>query len=307
VTGPALDIRDLSIVYRTPAGDVRAVHEVNLALNAGEIVGLVGESGSGKSVLSYAISGLLDPGARIVGGEIRWRGVPIGPIRERRTTRAAVVQIFQNPRASLNPIRPIGRQLSDVTGKDRVVPLLESVRLDASKARNYPFELSGGQCQRVGIALALACEPELLIADEPTTGLDVTTEAAIMKLIAELSRTRGMATLLVTHNLPLATAHCRRIVVMHAGQIVESAPVATLTGAPRHPYSAELLAATPQHADKPDDLHVIRGQLPDLAAPLLPCRFATRCGRHQSDCDATSPPLSLVAPNHFVACRHPLC
>jgi peptide/nickel transport system ATP-binding protein len=116
-----------------------------------------------------------------------------------------------------------------------------------------------------------------------------------------------MATLLVTHNLPLATAYCHRIVVMHAGQIVESAPVATLTGAPRHPYSAELLAATPQHADKPDDLHVIQGQLPDLAAPLLPCRFATRCGRHQSDCDATPPPLSPVAPDHFVACRHPLC
>ena len=302
-----LAVDKLSVHFPTRRGIVQALDRVSLAVEPGEIVGLVGESGSGKSVLSYAISGLLDPGARIVGGEIRWRGVPIGPIREHRTTRAAVVQIFQNPRASLNPIRPIGRQLSDVAGKDRVVPLLESVRLDSSKARNYPFELSGGQCQRVGIALALACEPELLIADEPTTGLDVTTEATIMNLIADLSRTRGMATLLVTHNLPLATAHCRRIVVMHAGQIVESAPVATLTGAPRHPYSAELLAATPQHADKPDDLHVIRGQLPDLAAPLLPCRFATRCGRHQSDCDATSPPLSLVAPDHFVACRHPLC
>jgi peptide/nickel transport system ATP-binding protein len=135
----------------------------------------------------------------------------------------------------------------------------------------------------------------------------VTTEAAIMKLIADLSRTRSMATLLLTHNLPLATAHCHRIVVMHAGQIVESAPVATLISAPRHPYSAELLAATPQHADRPDDLHVIQGQLPDLTAPLLPCRFATRCERRQPDCDATPPPLSPVASDHFVACRHPLC
>ena len=195
-----------------------------------------------------------------------------------------------------------------MAGKDRVTALLESVRLNASKARNYPFELSGGQCQRVGIALALACEPELLIADEPTTGLDVTTEAAIMKLIADLSRTRGMATLLVTHNLPLATAHCHRIVVMHAGQIVESAPVATLIEAARHPYSAELLAATPQHAGKPDDLHVIQeGQLPDLAGPLLPCRFATRCRKHQPDCDVSPPPLAQVALNHLVACRHPLC
>jgi oligopeptide/dipeptide ABC transporter ATP-binding protein len=302
-----LAVDKLSVHFPTRRGIVHALDRVSLAIEPGEIVGLVGESGSGKSVLSYAISGLLDPGARIVGGEIRWRGAPIAPIREHRTTRAAVVQIFQNPRGSLNPIRAVGRQLSDIAGKDRVAPLLESVRLDASKARNYPFELSGGQCQRVGIALALACEPDLLIADEPTTGLDVTTEAAIMKLIAELSRTRGMATLLVTHNLPLAGAYCHRIVVMHAGQIVESAPVATLIGAPRHPYSAELLAATPQHAGTPDDLHVIQGQLPDLAAPLLPCRFATRCGRHQSDCDAAPPPLSPVAPDHFVACRHPLC
>jgi peptide/nickel transport system ATP-binding protein len=180
-----LVVDKLSVHFRTRRGIVQALDRVSLAIEPGEIVGLVGESGSGKSVLSYAISGLLDAGARVVGGEIRWRGTPIGPIRERRTTRAAVVQIFQNPRASLNPIRAVGRQLSDVAGKDRVVQLLESVRLDPDKARSYPFELSGGQCQRVGIALALACEPELLIADEPTTGLDVTTEAAIMKLIAD--------------------------------------------------------------------------------------------------------------------------
>jgi ABC-type dipeptide/oligopeptide/nickel transport system ATPase component len=220
-----LVVDKLSVHFPTRRGIVQALDRVSLAIEPGEIVGLVGESGSGKSVLSYAISGLLDPGARVVGGEIRWRGMPIGPIRERRATRAAVVQIFQNPRASLNPIRAVGHQLSDVAGKDSVVPLLESVRLDAGKARNYPFELSGGQCQRVGIALALACEPELLIADEPTTGLDVTTEAAIMKLIAELSRTRGMATLLVTHNLPLAVDVASRIVVLNRGRKV--ADVAT--------------------------------------------------------------------------------
>jgi peptide/nickel transport system ATP-binding protein len=297
----------LSIHFPTRQGNVQALDRVSLAMAPGEIVGLVGESGSGKSVLTYAISGLLDPIACVIEGEIRWRGTPIGPIREQRTTRAAIAQIFQNPRSSLNPIRTVGRQLRDVAGKDRVMSLLASVRLDAGKARNYPFELSGGQCQRVGIALALACEPELLLADEPTTGLDVTTEAAVMKLIAELSRTRGMATLLVTHNLPLAAAHCHRIAVIHAGQIVESAPVATLIGAARHPYSAELLAATPQHADKPDDLHVIQGQLPDLAAPLPPCRFASRCCKHQPDCDASPPPLASVDANHLVACRHPLC
>jgi peptide/nickel transport system ATP-binding protein len=201
------------------------------------------------------------------------------------------------------------RKVDEAEGMRQTEDMLRLVGFpDPARAiRTYPFELSGGQCQRVGIALALACEPELLIADEPTTGLDVTTEAAIMKLIADLSRTRSMATLLVTHNLPLAAAHCHRIVVMHAGQIVETAPVATLISTPRHPYSAELLAATPQHADRPDDLHVIRGQLPDLAAPLPPCRFATRCERHQPDCDASPPPLSPVAADHLVACRHPLC
>jgi peptide/nickel transport system ATP-binding protein len=258
-------------------------------------------------VLSYAISGLLDPAARLIGGEIRWRGTPIEPVREHRSMRVPVVQIFQNARASLNPIRTVGRQLRDLAGRDRVQSLLESVRLDPSKAHKYSFELSGGQCQRVGIALALACEPELLIADEPTTGLDVTTEATVMKLLADLSRTRRMATLLVTHNLPLAAAHCHRIAVMHAGQIVESAPVATLTNAARHPYSAELLAATPQHAAGPDDLHVIQGQLPDLASPLPPCRFAARCRKHRPDCDLSAPALTPIAPNHLIACWHPLC
>ncbi len=302
-----LVVDSLSIHFPTRRGIVQVLDRVSLAIEPGEIVGLVGESGSGKSVLSYAISGLLDPGALVVGGEIRWHGEAIAAIRERRTTRSRIAQIFQNARASLNPIRTIGRQVGDVAGKDRVVPLLECVRLDPGKARNYPFELSGGQCQRVGIALALACEPELLIADEPTTGLDVTTEAAIMALIAELSRTRRMATLLVTHNLPLAASYCHRIAVMHAGQIVEIAPVVALTQAARHPYSAELLAATPQHAGKPDDLHVIQGQLPDLAATLPPCQFAARCRNHQPDCDLSPPPLSRAAPGHLVACRHPVC
>ena len=302
-----LAVDNLSIKFPTRRGVVQALDRVSLSVEPGEIVGLVGESGSGKSVLSYAITGLLDRGALHVNGEIRWHGVPISLIREQRQTRAAIVQIFQDPRASLNPIRTIGRQLSDVAGRSHVSPLLDSVGLDTSKAHNFAFELSGGQCQRAGIALALACKPELLVADEPTTGLDVTTEAKVMSLITELSRNRGMATLLVTHNLPLAATHCHRIVVMHAGQIVESAPVATLISAARHPYSAELLTATPQHASRPDDLHVIRGQLPDLSAPLLPCRFAGRCSRHQPDCDLSPPPLTQAGVQHLVACRHPLC
>jgi peptide/nickel transport system ATP-binding protein len=302
-----LAVNGLTVHFATRRGVVRALDRVSLQIAPGEIVGLVGESGSGKSVLSYAISGLLDAAAHIVAGDIRWHDAPIGPTREQRATRAAVAQIFQNPRASLNPIRTIGQQLADVAGKSRVGDLLRSVRLDQEKARNYSFELSGGQCQRVGIALALGCEPELLVADEPTTGLDVTTEAAVMDLIGDLSARRGMATLLVTHNLALAAAHCHRILVMHAGQIVESAPVAVLTSAARHPYTEQLLAAIPQHSASADDLQVIPGQLPDLAGPLMPCRFAKRCQRHAPDCDAAPPPLAAIAPDHLVACRHPLC
>jgi peptide/nickel transport system ATP-binding protein len=302
-----LDVRHLSIEFSTRRGTVKALDRIDLQIVPGEIVGLVGESGSGKSVLSYAISGLLDSSARVAGGEIRWHGNIIGPIRERRTTRAAIAQIFQNPRASLNPIMTIRRQLADVAGEDRVPALLESVRIDPSRGNHYPFELSGGQCQRVGIALALGCEPELLIADEPTTGLDVTTEAAIMTLIRDLSVRRGMATLLVTHNLALAAVHCDRIVVMHAGQIVECAPADRLAYAPMHPYADQLLASVPQHSATAEDLRTVPGLLPDLAGRLPPCRFASRCSRHQIDCDETPPPLTALAPEHFVACRHPLC
>jgi peptide/nickel transport system ATP-binding protein len=295
-----LTVENLSIHFPSRRGEVQALDRVNLAIEPGEIVGLVGESGSGKSVLSYAISGLLDPAARVVGGRILWYGAPIAPIRERRSTRAAVAQIFQNPRASLNPIRTVGRQLQDLAGKAEVRPLLESVRLAAGIGPRYPFELSGGQCQRIGIALALACKPDLLI-------VDVTTEAAVMSLIAELACMQRRATLLVTHNLPLAATHCHRIAVMHAGQIVETAPVARLIAGAQHPYSAELLAATPQHAARAEDLHVIQGRLPDLSAPMPPCRFAMRCKRHEGDCDAAAPLLASAGHDHLVACKHPLC
>src|SRR4029077_5012904 len=291
-----LAVNNLTVHFSTRRGLVRALDRVNLEIAPGEIVGLVGESGSGKSVLSYAISGLLDPAARIVEGNVSWRGNIVGPIREHRTTRAAIAQIFQTPRASLNPIRTIGRKLADEEGKGRVRSLLKSGRIDPEVAGHYPFELSGGQCQRVGIALALGCEPQLLIADEPTTGLDVTTEAAVMVLIGDLAKGRGMATLLVTHNVALAAAHCDRILVMHAGQIVENAPVASLTTAPLHPYTARLLAAIPQYCRTADDLLTVPGLLPDLVGPLPPCRFATRCERREADCDEAPPPLMPRAP-----------
>ena len=302
-----LAVEDLSIHFSTRRGTARVLDRVSLEIAPGEIVGLVGESGSGKSVLSYAVSGLLDPAATIVGGRIGWHGRSIEPRRADRKPKAAIAQIFQSPRASLNPIRTVGRQIADVAGAARIAPLLDSVRLPASIAERYPYELSGGQCQRIGIALALGCDPDLLIADEPTTGLDVLTEAAILDLVGELSIRRGMATLLVTHNLALAAARCQRIVVMHAGQIVESAPSAVLVATARHPYAAKLLATVPQHCRDVGDLSVIAGELPDLTRDLPPCRFSRRCAHHAGDCDAAPPPLLVVATDHRVACLHPLC
>jgi peptide/nickel transport system ATP-binding protein len=226
--------------------------------------------------------------------------------------------IFQNPRTALNPIRQIGKQIADVLvehggfdGKaalTRAVELLAQVKISdpERRAKAYPFELSGGMCQRVMIAMALSCKPAILIADEPTTGLDVTTQATIMELIDEVARAQGMSTLLITHDLALAADHSQRIAVMHAGHVVEVAPSATLLEAPRHPYTQALLAAMPGSVTSLSALSQIPGNLPDLRRPDLPaCRYAERCSRREADCDT---PLTLepLDANHLIACHHPL-
>ena len=205
--------------------------------------------------------------------------------------------IFQHPRTALNPIRPVGKQIGDVLRrhanivradvKDRALALLTQVKIaDPERCYHaYPFELSGGMCQRVLIAMALACTPALLIADEPTTGLDVVTQATIMDLIRELSAQNRMATLFITHDLGLAARYCARIVVMHAGHVVEAAHTKELFGAPRHPYTAKLIAATPRASMRLADLAAIPGNLPDLRAPLHPCRYSARCERYTALCD----------------------
>jgi peptide/nickel transport system ATP-binding protein len=225
--------------------------------------------------------------------------------------------IFQNPRTALNPIRQVGRQIGDVllrhagvsrgAVRSRAVELLAQVQIPDPERRYwaYPFELSGGMCQRVMIALALACGPSLLLADEPTTGLDVTTQAAIMDLIDDLARARRMATLLITHDLGLAALHCERIVVMHAGHVVESAPTAALFANPRHPYTAKLIAATPKPGVSLDELAAIPGGLPDLRGALTACRYSPRCERYAPFCDEPLP-LLVPASGHTVACWKPL-
>lgn len=315
-----LEVDRLAVEFRTRSGTVRALEDVSLALAEGETVGLVGESGSGKSVLSFAAMGIQDPAARITAGSLRFAGQDLlaGKGAAMKALRGReMAMIFQNPRVALNPIRPVGKQIEDVLARHtdlhpaarraRAVECLAEVRIPDPERRYaaYPFELSGGMCQRVMIAIALACKPRLLIADEPTTGLDVTTQAAIMRLISELSAERRMATLLITHDLGLAREYCDRIAVMHAGHIVEVGPTAGLFAAPRHPYTERLIAATPVGAHSLDELAAIDGNLPDLRRDDLPaCRFAERCPQRAAACAA---PLALLPADgtHRVACHLP--
>ena len=328
---PLLDVEGLSLEFRTRSGTVHALEHVNLRLHKGEIVGLVGESGSGKSVLSYAMLGISDAAARITGGRAVFGGLDL--LRADARTLAdlrgrEISMIFQSPRTALNPIRPIGLQIEDVlrrhavptrqaagTGpersrglRERAVQALRDVAIadPERRYRAYPFELSGGMCQRVMIALALACRSGLLIADEPTPGLDVRTQAGVMDLITGLARERQMATLFITHDLGLAAEYCDRIVVMHAGHAVECAPTRALFETPRHPYTARLISSTPDGRGTLAALEPVPGSLPDLRRADLPgCRFLERCTRATDRCRGALPPLDPAAA-HAVACHHPL-
>ena len=287
---PLLDIQDLTVEFATRHGTVTAVQRVDLQLHKGETLGIVGESGSGKSVTSYALLRILDRAGRIASGSIVFGGVDIGGATERTMGEMRgreLSMIFQNPRAALNPIRAVGRQIEDVmiqhglatrgNARAKAIQTLEAVKIRDAEQRYhaYPFELSGGMCQRIVIAIALACRPQLLVADEPTTGLDVTTQKAVMDLIVELAAERQMATLLITHDLGLAASYCDRIVVMEKGKIVESATTEQLFARPRHPYTQRLMRATPRLDARVSDLlplddsrRVIPSQRP-AGPPLL--------------------------------------
>jgi peptide/nickel transport system ATP-binding protein len=271
VTGPLLEIVDLQVAFSTRRGQVEAVRGVTLSLQPGEMLGLVGESGSGKSVTGFAVTGLLDKAGRITKGRILFRGQDItkasaGEFRDLHG--AAMAMIFQNPRAALNPIRTIGAQISDAILAHRrlsrhealseALDLLRAVQIrDPERRMNaYPHELSGGMCQRVMIAIAISCSPQLLIADEPTTGIDVTTQKVVMDLLARIAAERGMATILITHDLGLAARYCRRVVVMEQGRLVEEAEPLTLFHSPQHPYTKRLVAASPTASSRVEDLVV---------------------------------------------------
>ena len=258
---PLLDVRDLTVEFSTRRGIVRAVEHVDVTVAKGETVGIVGESGSGKSVTSYAVMRILDRAGRIADGSITFTGLDIRAASEtemRNLRGREMSMIFQNPRAALNPIRKVGHQIEDVLMQHaqagsqdataKAIELLEQVRIARPRERYhaYPFELSGGMCQRIVIALALACRPQLLIADEPTTGLDVTTQKTVMDLVVELTQQRGMSTILITHDLGLAATYCDRVTVMEKGHVVETATARAIFTAPEHAYTRRLMRATPR-------------------------------------------------------------
>jgi peptide/nickel transport system ATP-binding protein len=315
-----LSVRDLTVEFRTRSGTVHALEHVSFDVGRGEMLGIVGESGSGKSVTAFALMGLLGPAARVVAGSAMFEGRDLLRLRtaELNEMRGRDVSIvFQNPRTALNPIRPVGLQIADVLARhdpapparirERMLEALRQVRIPdpERRSRAYPYELSGGLCQRVGIAAALACSPKLLIADEPTTGLDVTTQAVVMDLFRDAVRERRASAILITHDLALASEYCDRVAVMHAGHLVETAEMAALFAHPRHPYTAKLLRSVPSAVDSIDELQPIEGNLPDLRrTDLPPCRFSERCERHAPDCDQAG--LVLSGGAHLVACRHPL-
>ncbi len=258
---PLLDVSDLTVEFATRRGIVKAVQHVNIAVAKGETLGIVGESGSGKSVTSYAVMRILDRAGKIAEGSVMFSGVDVKAATEdqmRDLRGREMSMIFQSPRLALNPIRKIGHQIEDVLLQhvqvdraqvtDRAIAALEQVKIARPRERYhaYPFELSGGMCQRVVIALALACNPQLLIADEPTTGLDVTTQKAVMDLVVELTKRRSMSTILITHDLGLAAAYCDRVVVMEKGRVVETALSANIFARPEHAYTRKLMRATPR-------------------------------------------------------------
>lgn len=273
-TQTLLEMDRLSINFSTRKGLVNAVDEVSWTLSPGEMLGIVGESGSGKSVSTLALMGLLDANGVVAGGEMRYRGQVLGrdPAGD-HALRSRMAMIFQYPRMALNPIRRVGLQIVDVLRvmgepgnrgalKARAIALLDEVQISQPEQRfyAYPFELSGGMCQRILIAMALARSPDLLVADEPTTGLDVVTQEAILALIADAAQRRQMATLFITHDLGLAAKHCQRIVVMQKGRVVESAPAAELFAAPRQHYTRSLIAATPALMKNLDQLREVYAQ-----------------------------------------------
>jgi peptide/nickel transport system ATP-binding protein len=316
-----LSIQDLRTRFLSEEGELFAVDGVSLDVEPGETVGVVGESGCGKSVTALSVLRLIQPPGRIVSGRILLDGVDLLQKSEaemRRVRGDRVAMIFQEPMTSLNPVFTVGEQIAEslrhhrgASRRDahaRAVDLLRQVGIPAPEDRvdRYPHEMSGGMRQRVMIAMALACDPELLIADEPTTALDVTIQAQILDLLARLRRERGMAVLLISHDLGVIAETCDRVVVMYAGKVVESGPAADVLRAPRHPYTAGLLRSLPGDPGQGRRLATIPGMVPPLTRLPPGCRFRDRCDRALELCARQEPPLASLDPGRAAACHNPV-
>jgi len=316
-----LEIRGLKTHFATDDGMVHAVDGVDMTIDAGETLGVVGESGCGKSVTAMTVMKLIAmPPGRIVAGQVLWKGrdlVPLPAVAMRPIRAKEIAMIFQEPMTSLNPVYTVGQQIAEVVrlheglGKraalERAAEMLALVHIPHPQRRvnDYPHQFSGGMRQRVMIAMALSCNPQLLIADEPTTALDVTIQAQILELIGELKSRLGMAVMLITHAMGVVAESAQRVVVMYAGKVVEEAPVGALFGSPRHPYTQGLIRSIPRidtAAAHKRRLEAIDGVVPQLVDPPPGCRFAPRCPHARAQCTASTPPLRQVAPGHKVAC-----
>jgi peptide/nickel transport system ATP-binding protein len=323
VSPPLLEVDDLHVTFATARGNVKAVDGVSLSLASGKTLGIVGESGSGKTVLSRAIMGLLPPQTATQTGSVRYDGAeilnaPNSQLRQLWGTKIAMV--FQDPMTSLNPVLRIGHQITEPLrihlklsrdeAKETALSLLMQVGIPSPVERYdaYPSQLSGGMRQRVVIAIALACAPRLLMADEPTTGLDVTVQAQILDLLSTLQRDRQMGMILVTHDLGVVATRTDEIIVMYAGNVVERAPTRVLFSNMSMPYTEALLRSMPRIGNPSHTrLHAIEGRPPDLINPPQGCPFAPRCPYAQDKCHSEKPPLVAAAdPDHSYACWFPL-
>jgi peptide/nickel transport system ATP-binding protein len=314
---PLLAVRDLRVTFMTDEGEVPAVDGVSFSLEAGRTLGLVGESGCGKSITALSIMGLLPASGRVAGGEIRFDGadlltLPAKHLRELRGNTLSM--IFQEPMTSLNPAFTVGQQIvegilqhrpvSRAEAKRLAIDGLRRVRIPSPEARfdDYPHRLSGGMRQRVMIAMALACQPRLLIADEPTTALDVTIQAQILDLMRTLRAETGTAIILITHDLGVVAELADDVAVMYAGRVVERAPVGALFATPQHPYTVGLLGSIPKLHLEQERLATIEGQVPNPATPIAGCRFHPRCPFADAHCRRADPSLADVGTAHQAAC-----
>ena len=314
---PLLEVNHLSTSFFTDKGEVRAVEDVSFSIQAGQTLALVGESGCGKSVTALSIMQLVDSPGQIVGGTILFKGQDLVPMsnKELRQIRGkAIGMVFQEPMTSLNPVITVGGQIGEALQihtdlssdeiRKEVLRLLETVRISSPTQRidQYPHEMSGGMKQRVMIAMALACNPDLLIADEPTTALDVTIQAQIIDLLKDLQKEMGMAILLITHNLGVVAQFAQEVIVMYASKIAERAPVVQLFKNPAHPYTRALLNSIPRAEDRGKRLESIKGTVPSPLQYPKGCHFSSRCQEVLGHCHDQPPPIIQVEPGHEAVC-----